>query len=180
MDKIIRTPEDLFNILLHFKFKKNPIKPNEKYTFVDKDFDTDKNFDIIKSLLVLLSNMENDITFVNKLTTYKIFNITNNYDHFRSMLIGKENICKVINDPYISIYSIYNNMVYFIDDDKLSRHFLDIILNIYTGINYRNCCIIFTINHKKYCLSKSLNDIYYRKNSKGKLCLCINNECWEY
>lgn len=173
-NKLIFNKNDLFNILLQNKFKKIK-KDYIAYTYIDNEIKNKKDYNLLKALITTFDKSENDIAFINKKTLYKIYDITYNFKHIISIISSRQIFKKIYNDKDI----LYDKKVYLLDDN-ISRKYLDTILNIYYGIDIKNCCILFQLSNKQFCLSKSFSNFTYRKNEKGKMCLFINNEYWEY
>lgn len=167
--KYLKNDKDIFDAIIKNKFHKTC----EIYEYVYKDNNyTSKN---IYGLLEALIYSADKVIFDNKKTNYKIFDISKNFSKIES-IIKDRSIYKIIS---YSDEIIEDKNVYYINK-KLSKNSLYKIFDIYSGIVKKNCYVIFIINDKRFCLSKSFYNFNYRKNDKGVMCLDINHECWEY
>ena len=167
----IETEKDLFSTMIQCLYNKN----KKKMFYKVNDENNLISNSIAYPAFKLINNTINSVNFVNDI--YTIHEITGSYEHEYNILKYKS-IFHILNK--FKLDSIYDKHVYEISNKININTYLKDIFNIYKGIINKNCYIIFTFNNRKFCLSKSFFPLCYKKNEKGKLCLFINNEYWEY
>lgn len=171
MFECIDNENDLFAMMLKVAYNKNIM--NKFY--VVEDSNNKISTSVLHAAFKVINKTKNILDISNNI--YNIYGINKSYQS-KYNIIHNRKIYHKLNIYNIDL--IKDKNIYDLSENIHPELYLKDIFNIYNGTIDKNCYIIFTYNDRKFCLSKSLSTIQYKQNEYGKMCLYINNECWEY